>query len=56
MANDPLNALLVLGYSVKGTLPVLKQLPEGLSLEESIPAGVKGDGEETTRSSRSCGR
>ena len=41
MANDALNALLALGYSGKEALPVLKQLPEGLSLEESILQALK---------------
>jgi Holliday junction DNA helicase RuvA len=41
VANDALHALLALGYSDKEALPVLKQLPEGLSLEESIRQALK---------------
>jgi len=41
VANDALNALLALGYSDKEALPTLKQLPEGLSLEESIRQALK---------------
>ncbi len=41
VANDALNALLALGYSDKEALPALKQLPEGLSLEESIRQSLK---------------
>ena len=41
VANDALNALLALGYSDKEALPALKQLPEGLSLEESIRQALK---------------
>jgi Holliday junction DNA helicase RuvA len=40
-ARDALNALLALGYSDKEALPTLKQLPEGLSLEESIRQALK---------------
>lgn len=41
VANDALNALMALGYSDKEALPALKQLPEGLSLEESIRQALK---------------
>ncbi|MDO9226908.1 MAG: Holliday junction branch migration protein RuvA [Pseudomonadota bacterium] len=41
VANDALNALLALGYSDREALPALKQLPEGLSLEESIRQSLK---------------
>jgi Holliday junction DNA helicase RuvA len=41
VASDALNALLALGYSDKEALPALKQLPEGLSLEESIRQALK---------------
>lgn len=38
---DALNALMALGYNDKEAQPVLKQLPEGLSLEESIRQALK---------------
>ncbi len=41
VAHDALNALMALGYSDKEALPVLKQLPEELSLEESIRQALK---------------
>ncbi|MFA5081585.1 MAG: Holliday junction branch migration protein RuvA [Hydrogenophilaceae bacterium] len=41
VAHDALNALMALGYSDKEALPVLKQLPEGASLEESIRQALK---------------
>ena len=41
VANDALNALLALGYSDKEALPTLKQLPEDLSLEETIRQALK---------------
>jgi len=41
VANDALNALLALGYSDKEALPALRQLPEGLTLEESIRQALK---------------
>lgn len=41
VANDALNALLALGYADKEALPALKQLPEGLSLEETIRQALK---------------
>lgn len=41
VTHDALGALLALGYSDKEALPVLKQLPEGLSLEESIRQALK---------------
>ena len=41
VASDALNALLALGYSDKEALPTLKQLPEGLGLEESIRQALK---------------
>ena len=41
VAHDALGALLALGYSEKEALPALKQLPEGLSLEESIRQALK---------------
>ena len=39
--SDALNALLALGYSDKEAAPAIKQLPEGLSLEESIRQALK---------------
>ena len=41
VVNDALNALMALGYSDKEAVPALKQLPEGLSLEESIRQALK---------------
>ncbi len=41
VAHDALGALLALGYSDKEALPALKQLPEGLSLEETIRQTLK---------------
>jgi Holliday junction DNA helicase RuvA len=41
VANDALNTLLALGYSDKEVLPVLKKLPEDLSLEDSIRQALK---------------
>ncbi|MDD3529239.1 MAG: Holliday junction branch migration protein RuvA [Gallionellaceae bacterium] len=41
VAHDALNALMALGYSDKEAAPALKQLPEGLSLEESIRQALK---------------
>lgn len=41
VAHDALNALMALGYSDKEATPALKQLPEGLSLEESIRQALK---------------
>lgn len=41
VATDALHALLALGYAEKEALPALKQLPEGLSLEESIRQALK---------------
>jgi Holliday junction DNA helicase RuvA len=41
VAADALNALLALGYSDKEAVPAIKQLPEGLSLEESIRQALK---------------
>jgi Holliday junction DNA helicase RuvA len=41
VAHDALGALLALGYSEKEALPALKQLPEGLSLEDSIRQALK---------------
>lgn len=41
VASDALNALLALGYSEKEALPILKLLPEGLGLEESIRQALK---------------
>lgn len=41
VAHDALGALLALGYSDKEALQALKQLPEGLSLEESIRQALK---------------
>lgn len=41
IATDALHALLALGYAEKEALPALKQLPEGLSLEESIRQALK---------------
>lgn len=38
---DALNALIALGYSDKEALPVVKQLPEGLALEEAIRQALK---------------
>ena len=38
---DALNALLALGYSDKEALPIIKQLPADLSLEESIRQALK---------------
>jgi holliday junction DNA helicase RuvA len=41
VAHDALHALMALGYSDKEATPALKQLPEGLSLEESIRQALK---------------
>lgn len=41
VATDALHALLALGYAEKEALPALKQLPEGLSLEEAIRRALK---------------
>jgi Holliday junction DNA helicase RuvA len=41
VTHDALGALLALGYSDKEALPALKQLSEGLSLEESIRQALK---------------
>lgn len=41
VSNDALHALLALGYSDKEALPAVKQLPEGLTLEESIRQALK---------------
>jgi Holliday junction DNA helicase RuvA len=41
VAGDALHALLALGYSEKEALPILKQLPAGLGLEESIRQALK---------------
>lgn len=41
VASDALNALLALGYSEREALPTLKQLPDGLGLEESIRQALK---------------
>ncbi len=41
VATDALHALLALGYAEKEALPALKQLPEGLSLEEAIRQALK---------------
>ncbi len=41
VAHDALNALMALGYSDKEAMPVLKQLPEGVSLEESIRQALR---------------
>ncbi len=41
VAHDALSALMALGYSDKEALPMLKQLPDGLSLEESIRQALK---------------
>ncbi|HEX8979346.1 MAG TPA: Holliday junction branch migration protein RuvA [Parasulfuritortus sp.] len=41
VAHDALNALMALGYSDKEALPALKQLPDDLSLEESIRQALK---------------
>lgn len=38
---DALHALLALGYSDREAAPVVKQLPEGLSLEEAIRQALK---------------
>ena len=38
---DALHALLALGYSDKEAAPVVKQLPEGLALEEAIRQALK---------------
>lgn len=38
---DVLHALLALGYSDKEAIPVIKQLPAGLSLEEAIRQALK---------------
>jgi Holliday junction DNA helicase RuvA len=38
---DALHALLALGYSDKEAVPVVKQLPEGLALEEAIRQALK---------------
>ncbi len=41
VTHDALGALLALGYSDKEARPALKQLPEGLSLEEAIRQALK---------------
>jgi Holliday junction DNA helicase RuvA len=41
VTHDALNALLALGYSDKEAQPVLKQLPQGLGLEEAIRQALK---------------
>lgn len=41
VASDALNTLLALGYSDKEALPVLKKLPEDLSLEDLIRQALK---------------
>jgi Holliday junction DNA helicase RuvA len=41
VAHDALNALMALGYSDKEATPALKQLPDGLNLEESIRQALK---------------
>jgi Holliday junction DNA helicase RuvA len=41
VTRDALNALMALGYSDKEAAPALKQLPEDLSLEESIRQALK---------------
>jgi Holliday junction DNA helicase RuvA len=41
VTTDALHALLALGYAEKEALPALKQLPEGLSLEEAIRQALK---------------
>lgn len=41
VTHDALGALLALGYSEKEALPAVKQLPEGLSLEEAIRQTLK---------------
>jgi Holliday junction DNA helicase RuvA len=41
VTHDALGVLLALGYSDKEALPALKQLPEGLGLEESIRQALK---------------
>lgn len=38
---DALNALIALGYSDREAAPVVKQLPEGLALEEAIRQALK---------------
>lgn len=38
---DALHALIALGYSDKEALPAVKQLPEGLALEEAIRQALK---------------
>jgi len=38
---DALHALLALGYSDKEAVPIVKQLPEGLALEEAIRQALK---------------
>ncbi len=38
---DTLHALLALGYSDKEAVPVIKQLPEGLALEEAIRQALR---------------
>ncbi len=38
---DALNALIALGYSDKEALPVVKELPEGLALEEAIRQALR---------------
>lgn len=38
---DALHALLALGYSDREAVPVVRQLPEGLSLEEAIRQALK---------------
>jgi len=41
VSHDALGALLALGYSEKEALPAVKQLPDGLSLEEAIRQTLK---------------
>ena len=41
VAREALDALLVLGYSDKEAMPTLKQLPDDLSLEETIRQALK---------------
>ncbi len=41
VAADALNALLALGYSDREAVPAIKQLPEGLGLEDSIRQALK---------------
>ncbi len=41
VTTDALHALLALGYAEKEALPALKQLPEGLSLEDAIRQALK---------------